>query len=680
MRVSVFKIFKYVFLAVLLVLIVAAGILLTLDVNQYKGDLVEIVKENTGRDFKIKGDLKLALSLIPTIAVDGVSFGNAAWGSRPDMVKVGRFEARVAVMPLFSGNIKVTRLILHDSEIFLETGKNGVGNWVLRTRGAEVKPKGAKAGKDKAASAKLPVFDIGKIEIKNAKLTYKNGRTGKTYTVAVPTLTSEPADGGAFMHVKLDVVYDEFPVKVDGKFGLLQQLIEDKPYPVNAAVVAGKTTLQVQGKIEHPAGLKGISLAVNFKARDLKDFGRFIKGELPGITPLSLTGVLTDEKGVYNLKSLNAGIGNSDLSGEASVALGGKRPFIRARLDSKRIDITPLQKEKAQKKRKKVFPATKLPTGFLLVADTDIKAQAGEVLLKGMALKDVSLSLKLADGHMTLSPLEAGVAGGRLAADLELSAVKGVVQINADVKIKQLVPSRLPKFRDRKIIEDGKTDIFIKGAGEGRSAADILAGFNGQLLVQIGKGKLQNSMVNFAGADLLMTTLSKLNPLSGQEKVTELQCGVINFSIENGMARTDKGIAFETDKMAAVGSGTINLKTEELDLGVRPYPRKGIGINAGKFTQMARLGGTLAEPKTKFDTVAALKTAASTGAAVATLGLSLLAEGIFARTTADDHPCETALGKTSAKSSATTPATKTEEKPQSAGDKVKGFFNGLFGK
>ena len=108
MRVSVFKIFKYVFLAVLLVLIVAAGILLTLDVNQYKGDLVEIVKENTGRDFKIKGDLKLALSLIPTIAVDGVSFGNAAWGSRPDMVKVGRFEARVAVMPLFSGNIKVT--------------------------------------------------------------------------------------------------------------------------------------------------------------------------------------------------------------------------------------------------------------------------------------------------------------------------------------------------------------------------------------------------------------------------------------------------------------------------------------------------------------------------------------------------------------------------------------------
>ena len=94
---------------------------------------------------------------------------------------------------------------------------------------------------------------------------------------------------------------------------------------------------------------------------------------------------------------------------------------------------------------------------------------------------------------------------------------------------------------------------------------------------------------------------------------------------------------------------------------------------------MARLGGTLAEPKTKIDTAAALKTAVSTGAAVATMGLSLVAEGIFDRTTADDHPCETALEKNPEKTT-TTREIKAEEKPESAGEKVKGFFDGLFGK
>ena len=41
------------------------------------------------------------------------------------MVKVGRFEVKVSLLPLLSGNIEVNRFILKDSDILIETDKNG---------------------------------------------------------------------------------------------------------------------------------------------------------------------------------------------------------------------------------------------------------------------------------------------------------------------------------------------------------------------------------------------------------------------------------------------------------------------------------------------------------------------------------------------------------------------------
>ena len=101
----------------LVVVIVAAGvagiaILSQMDFNQYKGLIAEEAKKATGRDLVIAGDLNLEISLTPAIAVDGVSFSNATWGSRPDMVTIKRFAAEVSLLPLLSGQVVVNRLLV----------------------------------------------------------------------------------------------------------------------------------------------------------------------------------------------------------------------------------------------------------------------------------------------------------------------------------------------------------------------------------------------------------------------------------------------------------------------------------------------------------------------------------------------------------------------------------------
>ncbi len=71
-----------------LIVLVIAGVavfLLTLDVNQYKGRIAEAVKDATGRDLTLKGDIKLVVGFSPSLAVNDVAFANAPWGSRPQM-------------------------------------------------------------------------------------------------------------------------------------------------------------------------------------------------------------------------------------------------------------------------------------------------------------------------------------------------------------------------------------------------------------------------------------------------------------------------------------------------------------------------------------------------------------------------------------------------------------------
>src|SRR3546814_4790342 len=86
--------------ALLVVALAVAGVVVVqnMDFNQYKGLIAAKVKEATGRDLAINGDLKLdILTLSPSLVVNDVRFANAEWGSRPDMAVVERFEAEAAL-------------------------------------------------------------------------------------------------------------------------------------------------------------------------------------------------------------------------------------------------------------------------------------------------------------------------------------------------------------------------------------------------------------------------------------------------------------------------------------------------------------------------------------------------------------------------------------------------------
>ena len=104
---------------------------------------------------------------------------------------------------------------------------------------------------------------------------------------------------------------------------------------------------------------------------------------------------------------------------------------------------------------------------------------------------------------------------------------------------------------------------------------------------------------------------------------------------------TLKPFAVRSERMTTVGGGNLDLKTEKLSFDWITKPRQGLGLSASALTNpYIKVGGTLSKPTIA---VKPLEATVQTGAAVATMGLSLVAQGLWNRMTSERKVCERAI-------------------------------------
>lgn len=162
----------------ILLLIIAAIIIvpMLIPMETYKNQVVNLVKEQTGRDLRIDGDI--GLSFFPSIGVslEDVGFSNADWASEKEMASMQEMRVALKLMPLFSGNVEVDSFVLVDPVIHLEVRRDGTPNWQFETTRApaEAQAAGAEAG----GGSSLSGLRLGDVSITNGTATYRNAQTG----------------------------------------------------------------------------------------------------------------------------------------------------------------------------------------------------------------------------------------------------------------------------------------------------------------------------------------------------------------------------------------------------------------------------------------------------------------------------------------------------------------------
>ena len=208
-------------------------ILLSYDWNKFKPQLTDVVKQFTGRDLTLAGDLELGLSLFPTVVANDVAFQNASWGSHPQMAQVKRLEIQIALLPIFRGRFHISELSAVNPEFLIEIDKSGKSNLEF-----DLPPKpDAATDKDVDISHYFPEFK--EVQIEGGTITYKDHRSGRTEVISIDNLKFEAPRFGASAEIDLKFTHNKIPIEISGDLGQLSAILNpDKQWPLNITIAA----------------------------------------------------------------------------------------------------------------------------------------------------------------------------------------------------------------------------------------------------------------------------------------------------------------------------------------------------------------------------------------------------------------------------------------------------------
>jgi hypothetical protein len=419
------------------------------------------------------------------------------------------------------------------------------------------------------------------------------------------------------------------PVKVAGKLA-----DNGAVYQVSLSGEAGKIKFDAEGRIAESLDGSGIDLNIAMQAPDLKMLGELVAADLPAVGPIDVKARLNDIKGGHKISNLRAKIGTSDLNGDVT-------PFETPEQSREEPVEAQATEEQVQVSDNKVFSPDPIPLDRLKGLDIDISYKAKRIQSAARELTNLELLLKAKEERLDITLPQAQIAKGTIKADAALDATGASPRVHFNLDAKQIELGQLKQFKG--IISGGQTSVAINLSGAGKSVREIMAGLNGKIIVDVGEGELSNESIKLIGADLLIQLLQAINPFAPGSDTAPLECIAVRFDIADGIANTHKGIALVTDSMFIVGGGMIDLKTERVDIHIRTSGRKGVDIGVGDLAKVIGVGGTLASPSPVLDAKGAVVAGATVSAAIATGGLSLLAQKTLAKAIKDTSPCQTAL-------------------------------------
>jgi len=307
-------------LAALLVL-AASGIavlVLLVDPNALKPRIEAAVEQATGRRLTLAGPVSFSASLVPTVVAQDVSFANIEGGSRPAMVRVGRVELRLALLPLLSQQVDIRRLLLVDPDILLETDRQGRPNWVLTAPRRSVAPGTTVAPAAPQAARGGSRLDIQEITIEGGRFAWHSQATGRTETLQVQRLDLR-MDAG-----------DE-PLRLEGRFSLaglaftlrgrtagFLGLSGDRPWPYHLELAGEGVDARIEGALARAAAAQDWHARIAARIAALQRLQPVVDAVQPGVTlpplnDISLEAALAMQGQVLRPGAVTLSLGAADL-------------------------------------------------------------------------------------------------------------------------------------------------------------------------------------------------------------------------------------------------------------------------------------------------------------------------------------------------------------------------------
>lgn len=560
-----FRIVKW-FFGFLVLAILAIGIALYLiDPNDLKPQMVKAVKDATGRDLALDGDL--SWSLYPSIGVNmgQASLSNPEGFTSPTFAKVDALSVGVKLLPLLSKKIQVNRVRLNGLALDLEVGKDGVSNWADLAAGAESSPQNGASNKPedkKASSFDLKTIKLSGVNVDNATINYQDKQAGQAYVVSEVDINIGEID----WHSPIDV---EGGLKFVDKATGLQATIK---YDTEVAADAEKQQFDFN------------KLSLNVNAT-----GKALPNQKVALSLNTQARVDVPNEQV-NLSNMALKLDDSTLKGSASVA-GFKKPSVKFDLALDGVDVdrytasqshgqnsTPAKDTKSAKTSDKI----ELPLDVLRALDLDGKLTIGRVKAGDVVVNKANIQAKAKAGQLSIAPIQWTMfdAPFSATAGLDVTGKTPSYALTANLKSLQLKPvlSQFAQYEDL----DGTATGSVVVNTSGNSVSQLMSSVNGSLKdlamsgvlsskdfpnpIQLNleaKAKLKGEQINL---EKLVVKFDE-SQLNGSAQVVGFSNPAIRFNVDLDKVNLDKYLK-GAEEVTESKSTSTSTTTGDEDLGL----------------------------------------------------------------------------------------------------------------
>ena len=294
------------------------------DWNKYKPQIVEQVKNATGLDVTVGGDLSLAVLPSPRVKIEDIVVAAPLKKKFENLLSMKSAEVSVQLMPLLQKKVEIKSVTLIAPDIQIEIMQDGTPSWTTdkiakAKKVKEVTPEGVKQETAKAASNVLDSIALDKLEVQDGKLQFINHQTGAVQSASnVDVVLKANSLKGPF-EVKGGLVYQDKKITIDGGTGKLPKGDEGLTVKAKVALPDADTTLNFQGvtSIAAPYDVQGqTTVKIGSPAKLQAVTGVSLGGYSKSV---ALDGLLTADKNQVKFDNLKLSLGEFTGNGKISI-------------------------------------------------------------------------------------------------------------------------------------------------------------------------------------------------------------------------------------------------------------------------------------------------------------------------------------------------------------------------
>lgn len=550
--------------------ILAALLFVFFGLHLLKAPIARAVSDATGRQLVIEGDLHAAWSLVhPRIRAERIRFSNPGWATDDQLLTAEALEASISLLPLLAGRVVVPQAHLEQPVLNLEQDGQGRKTWVL-----DEDPEPGKESR----------FHIASLTLDRGRLRYRDA--GRDIDVQADLASG---DGGVNFEAKGE--FNGLPLIASGHGGPVLQLRgTDEPYPLKAAVRIGATAADVDGRITELVGLKGVDTQFTISGNSMEDLYEIVGVALPNTSPYRTSGRLVREGTRISWQG-SGRVGESDIGGTVELETAGERPFMKGTLQSKLVNLADLGAVVGanQPRRDGVLPEMPFDPARWDSVDADVTLTAAEIKRpEQLPIEKLSARIQMKDRVLTLNPLEFGIAGGRLAGTVRLDGTQDAIRAGVNMRVERLQLARLFPTIEQNQTSVGDIGGIVELRGSGNSVGRMLGSADGKIGLFLDGGRISRFMMELVALDLWDIAKVKLQ---GDEPIG-IRCAIADFAVKAGVMQAN-ALVFDTDVVLVEGAGTVDLKSEAMDLKLNPKPKDNsvASLNSPLF-----VAGTFSKP------------------------------------------------------------------------------------